>query len=97
MGRKAEKQIDETEIVLGKRYRDTISGWEGTAVSRHEYLHGCLRYGIEDLNKDGEPVDYCFDAPRLVPVEEAPKPEEKVEVVSARTGGPHDRRTPPSR
>ena len=55
-------------VKLGERYRDTISGFEGVATSRSEYLHGCVRVGLE-TGKDGELKQEWFDEQRLVRVE----------------------------
>lgn len=35
------------EITLGKVYRDSITKFEGYAVSRHEYLNGCVRIALQ--------------------------------------------------
>ncbi len=41
-------------IKLGDKVRDTISGLVGTAVSRTEYLNGCVQYGVQPkFKKDG--------------------------------------------
>ena len=80
--------IDEYEIQLGDEYRDTITGFVGIAIGRHEYIHGCTRITLQKA-KDGDIKEYSFDAPAL----EATKPRKKV--TSKRTGGP--RNTPPAR
>lgn len=80
--------MDESEITLGEKYRDNVTGIQGTAISTHEYLHGCTRVTLQWLN-NGEIKDYTFDSPSLVSVEtDAP-------VTSPRTGGP--RPTPSAR
>lgn len=82
--------MDESEITLGDRYRDTITEFEGVATSRHEYLHGCTRVTLSAAGKDGAaPIHESFDAPQLEHVETAEL------VTSGRTGG--DRPTPAPR
>ena len=56
-----------SKIELGMKVRDTITKFEGTAVSKHEYLYGCVRIGVQsDKMKDGKPVEaQCFDEPQL--------------------------------
>lgn len=76
-------------ITLGQQYRDSVSGWTGTATARYEYLNGCVRFEISDRDKDGKPESFVFDEQQLEPVEEGP--------VSAfpaprPTGGPRDNR-----
>ncbi len=77
-------------IELGDRVKDIYTGFEGTAVCRTTWLHGCDRIGIEptDLDKDGavKAAQY-FDEQRVELVERmAPK----VANVSTteKTGGP---------
>lgn len=79
---------DEAEIKLGEKYRDGTTGFEGTAVGRHEYLHGCTRITLQAL-KDGDIKEFSFDAPALIAVET------RQEFTSRRTGGP--RPTPGAR
>jgi hypothetical protein len=35
--------------------KDTITGYSGIVVARHEYLNGCLRFSLQPdkLDKDG--------------------------------------------
>jgi len=68
-------------VTLGEKYRDTITGAEGIAVARYEFLYGCVRIALEGTElKDGKPVELVFDEQRLVGVEAA----------SAKSGGPRD-------
>jgi len=42
------------ENLMGKKVKDRISGFEGIAMSRHEYLNGCIQWGIQaKVDKDG--------------------------------------------
>lgn len=75
-----------TDIELGKRYRDTVSGWEGVVTARYEYMNGCIRYEVSAKDKDGKPEAFVFDEQQIEAVEAAP-----VERAPARrTGGPRD-------
>lgn len=80
--------MDESEIQLGETYRDTVTGFTGKAVARHEYLHGCTRITLSAL-VSGDVKEFTFDAPSIT------KLPEMESVTSQRTGGP--RATPPSR
>ncbi len=42
------------EIELGEKVRDTITGVEGIATSRTEFLNGCVQYEITRKVKKGE-------------------------------------------
>ena len=68
-------------VKLGKKYRDTITGYEGTATGRAEYLNGCISVLLEG---EGETKQRWVDEPRLEGV-----------VSRAKAGGP--REAPPSR
>lgn len=74
--------IDEP-VILGEKYRDGITGFEGTATARYEYLHGCVRYVLERGDKDGKLEEFVFDEQRL----EFPKGRKKPKA-TATTGGP---------
>lgn len=80
------------KVKLGEKYRDTITGFVGTATARSEFLYGCVRVGLEGTSAEpGKPGEVeWFDEQRLVTAKDA-KPVE----TNARTGGPGI--TPPSR
>lgn len=59
--------------ILGHRYRDTVTGYEGVATGCYHYLHGCTRVGLQILDRDGNPANNTFDFPSLVLVEGAPR------------------------
>jgi hypothetical protein len=69
-------------VKLGERYRDSITGFEGVATARYEFLYGCIRVMLEG-QKDGQPAEFTFDEQRLT------------DVPAATSGGP--RPAPPSR
>lgn len=71
------------KLKLGKKYRDSITGFEGVATGRFEYLYGCIRYCLEGIDKDGKPDERIFDEQRLT------------DTPTAKTGGP--RVAPPQR
>jgi hypothetical protein len=54
-------------IKLGKRVKDSITGYEGIAVGRTSWLYGCERIGVQgDLDKDGKVPDIVwFDEDQL--------------------------------
>lgn len=74
----------ESDITVGKRYRDPQTGIEGTATSVHFYQYACERVTLELLLKDGKLEEYTFDSPRLESVESGKR------ATSDRTGGPGD-------
>jgi hypothetical protein len=72
-----------SDIVLGDRYIDKQTGFEGVATSTSFFQHACERIVLETF--DTERVIECvFDAPRLTHVET-----QKV-ATSTKTGGPRD-------
>jgi hypothetical protein len=73
--------VDENDVELGERYRDSVTGFCGVAIARHEYIHGCTRVTLQELIA-GDVKEYSFDAPALVLVETGEL------VTSQRTGGP---------
>ncbi len=76
---------DSTPVTLGERYRDTITGFVGTATARTDYLYGCVRVVLEGPGKEGTPEEWVFDEQRLV-TEEGSKP-----TATATTGGSRPR------
>ncbi|MCV7255272.1 hypothetical protein H7J86_24215 [Mycobacterium hackensackense] len=79
-----------TDIVLGEKYRDTATGFEGTATAVYFYEHACERVNLKGLNTQGEVLDYVFDAPELVHAVTAARP------TVTKAGGPRGR-TPVAR
>ena len=57
-------------IKLGKRVKDTITGFEGIVVGRTEWLYGCVRVSVQPQTlHEGKPVEYqIFDEPQLVEI-----------------------------
>jgi len=58
------------EVVLGQKYRDLITGYEGVVVCRTVHLYGCIRVSLQGpMNKDGELPEWkSFDEPQLLGV-----------------------------
>lgn len=57
-------------IQLGKKVKDVVSGFTGTATARSEYLNGCVRYCVEALDKTNNSLtELWFDEQRLEPIE----------------------------
>ena len=68
------------EIKLGQRVKDKISGFEGIAVCRTEWLYGCVRYGLQSdkLKEDGTLTEIqSFDEPQLELMKEQVKNKKK--------------------
>ncbi len=85
------------EVTLGKTYKDSISGYEGVAVSRATYLYGCVRVLLSptSLKKDGDFLpDAWFDEPQLISVRA--KKSINTKKTKKVTGGP-SRSTPTSK
>jgi hypothetical protein len=79
--------INATRVALGAKYRDTITSFEGIAVSRTEFLYGCVRVCLEKGDEKGEKsVTEYFDEQRLTAVSEL----HQRLVSDAKTGGPGD-------
>lgn len=72
-------------INLGDEVVDTVSGFSGVAVARHDYLNGCSRFSVQPkIGKDGKlPDTASFDEPQLKVTKPA-----KVPPGSRLTGGP---------
>lgn len=76
-----------TTIPLGSKCRDTVSGWQGVATGRYEYMNGCVRYEISAHDKDGKPESFVFDEQQIEPV-----PAEPLVTDRRPSGGPRDNR-----
>lgn len=54
------------KVKLGDKYRDTVSGFEGVATARYEFLNGCVQYHLVGTSKDGdEPPTLTIDEDQL--------------------------------
>lgn len=54
-------------IKLGDKVKDTVSGMVGIAISRTEFLHGCVRVGVQPQElHEGKPIEAVWiDEPQL--------------------------------
>ena len=47
---------------LGLMAQDSVTGFKGILVSKHEYLNGCVQYNLEGKSKAGDkPVSFYVD------------------------------------
>lgn len=70
---------------LGTKLRDKISGFEGVAIARTEWLYSCVRWTLSPsgLKDDGgTKANHTFDEPQLEHVEEV------IELLPRPNGGP---------
>ena len=89
------------EITLGSTYRDRLTGFEGIASARCEYLTACTQIGLTKLNSAGDGASTVWvDVPMIEEVKggrvvhasaipDQPKPSE-------RPGGPRGTPSGPS-
>lgn len=54
---------------LGEKYRDTVTGYAGTATARTEFLHDSPSIRLTSIGKDGRPEDVWLTEGRLEPVD----------------------------
>lgn len=75
-------------VRIGAIYRDRVTGFEGTAIRRVDFLGGCVRVTLSGkVDKDNKTPDPMMVAvERLELVDE--KPAEVAEKTKTRTGGP---------
>jgi hypothetical protein len=72
-----------SDIVLGEKYTDTQTGYEGTAILVTFFQHGCERVTLESYDADRKEIkEMTFDSPRLKSVKTGKVAE------TPRTGGP---------
>lgn len=78
----------EHKIKLGAHVKDRITGLEGVATVRVEYINGCVQYGIRPTKlKDGQPVEASYvDQQQIEVLAEVHKNARAV--VAKPTGGP---------
>lgn len=72
-----------SDIVMGQRYRDSQTEYEGIATAVYFYQYGCERVNLEAYDTKTKMVhSTTFDAPRLIHVDSGKKIKVK------KTGGP---------
>ncbi len=68
----------------GEKYRDTVTGFVGTAVARTVWLRASVRVTLaSDKLHDGKPVDYTFDEGRLEPMDPIARADARVAAVAS--------------
>jgi len=82
-----DQRLVEFKFELGSVLKDTVTEFEGTAVTRVEYLNGCIAYSLKGkVDKDGKvPEGEWVDEDQLVMITMAPDLEAVPD--TARTGG----------
>lgn len=60
--------IRQSTIELGAKYKDVVSGFEGTAVNTTLFLFACERVYLSQgyPGKDGKEIGHVFDAAQLI-------------------------------
>jgi hypothetical protein len=73
------------DVRLGVLCRDIVTGFEGIAIARTDWLNGCVRFTLQpqDMTKEGTPKESTsFDVEQLVVVGKG------VQIKKQETGGP---------
>lgn len=67
------------KIKLGDRVRDWVTGLEGIATARVEYLGGCIQYCVQPkVGKEGKMMEsHCFDVGRLEVIDNPDDPDSR--------------------
>lgn len=79
------------EIELGMKVRDRISGIEGIATARTEFINGCVRISVQpkvDKKTNTLPAEVWFDDKQLEITGKG------VKIQSKQTGGPTSSQVP---
>lgn len=53
------------EIELGDKVKDLITGFEGIAVAKTEFINGCVQFSVAKQLKKGEIGEPCIDSKSL--------------------------------
>lgn len=72
------------EIKLGNKVRDKVTGYEGVATARVEYLNGCVQFCVKPrVGSDGKMPDHEYiDVQQLEVVSQGDT------ITPSKTGGP---------
>ena len=74
-------------LLLGKKAKDKITGFEGILTAKAQYLYGCTQYCLTPPAKDGKTLtSEWFDEGRIEVIGEGVAPEE---VRAEKPGGPN--------
>jgi len=72
------------EIKLGNKVRDKVTGYEGVATARVEYLNGCVQYCVKPkVGSDGK-----MPEPEYIDVQQLEVVSDGTTVEPSKTGGP---------
>ena len=64
-----------SEIELGDVVKDIYCGFVGVAISRSEFINGCVQYGVVAKCESGtEPKEVAIDSESLIVIEKKPAP-----------------------
>ncbi|MCK9567416.1 hypothetical protein M0R72_00535 [Candidatus Pacearchaeota archaeon] len=83
--RRAVDKVMGREVKLGVLCRDIVTGFEGIAVAKTDWLSGCIRFTLQPqtMTKEGAPKDaQAFDVEQLEVVGKG------VQIKKQETGGP---------
>ena len=66
------KKVDMRTVPLGTKMLDKITGFEGVAIAKTEFLNGCVQYHLKArMDKDGKVREaHSFDCQQLEIVDE---------------------------
>lgn len=83
----------QTEVEMGRTYRDEITGFEGVCTAVHFYLTGCNRASLEPVVDKKNPAKLeevvGFDTMRLIDTETGRKMDQPAPPPAlAKAGGP---------
>lgn len=65
-------RVARQKIKLGDKYRDKLTGYEGSVTAEYTFISGCVQYCLTRLDKDGKVQDEVFDEQRLEKVKAEP-------------------------
>lgn len=74
-----------SEIELNVQYRDTATGFKGQAIAVSFFQHGCERVTLRGMDHNGRVVEYGFDSPEVVRVDD----DKPIKPSGDKPGGPH--------
>ena len=79
-------------ILLGQKVKDKVTGFEGIAVSRVEYMSGCIQYGVRPRYIEAEmkgtyPAAEYIDEDELEKLYPEPLEDEKTDPAKQPPGG----------
>jgi len=87
------KKLIRPRIRLGSKVRDIVTGFEGVALSRVEYMNGCVQICVKPpVDKAGKMQEGLYiDIEQLEIIKLAPKRSTKSKKGGSQTDSPRDR------